>query len=781
MKKILAILVTVAFSFLLCSPFGAVYAAEDNAVAQFVADNHVLMARADGRVLGWGDNTFGQLGLGDSAQSSYSAPVEITFFQGKAKIRQIAAVKNTSFVLLTNGELYSTGAGNYGKHGQGNTNNQKSWARIGGSLTFKKLYTNGAADFALAEDYSGNLYGWGRNDSGQLGLGDMNDRTSPTLVKSSAQIKTLWLGESYAEYIDINNKLYYWGTFPNYEHGAYGNLYYEFNGNYYRYIYYNATTGSTTSIKEITYISSPPSLATCYYGGTNTDNTVTGSLKSNNQSMLVQSVYKYSNLDQVWAGTKHAMIMANGLLYGWGDSSKKQLTSISTNTPKLLTSVNALIDSKNAIDIQINDIYADRDTNYLTFTDGSVYVWGDNTYNKAGVSGSPISIDTPTQVTSLSGKNIIKIVSGRDTTYYITDEGDIYASGSNVGGVTGLGEDYADEATIDTPTKIGSLGYSDTVTPPSVDGLTISVPSQAEVNSTISVSWASVASADKYRLKRTVTLKEDAEAGTARDSGLDLQSMVSDFVTSFSTSSSAGSSETVYTGSQTAFTDTAGGDWDTVAYELVALNRIGDFSSPISSNAVTIIPAVVIPDPDPDPNPNPDPDPNPNPNPNPNPGGNVVIPPVNVTVNPPSVTVQSPDVRLTSPPVTVQSPDIRLTYPEVSTSAGTQLPSGSGASQSAASGWSLTPEQIASLSMLMGSNRNSGAPYVITVEPSAPQYVPQQSATQNNTLLYVMLFVLGTALVAICAFMAASHLFNKSSAELERVRYMLSDLAGVDD
>ena len=83
--------------------------------------------------------------------------------------------------------------------------------------------------------------------------------------------------------------------------------------------------------------------------------------------------------------------------------------------------------------------------------------------------------------------------------------------------------------------------------------------------------------------------------------------------------------------------------------------------------------------------------------------------------------------------------------------------------------------------MLMGSNRNSGAPYVITVEPSAPQYVPQQSATQNNTLLYVMLFVLGTALVAICAFMAASHLFNKSSTELERVRYMLSDLAGVDD
>ncbi|MFA9381936.1 MAG: RCC1 domain-containing protein, partial [Acetanaerobacterium sp.] len=216
MKKaisiVLCVLLTITLSAALLSP--PLHAEDPNQIpiSQFVADNHVLMTRADGRMLGWGDNTYGQLGLGEDAETSYTKPVEITFFADKGKIRQIAAIKDTSFVLLNNGELYSTGSGTYGKHGQGDTYDKNEWGRVGGNLTFKKLYTNGAAEFALAETYDGSLYAWGKNDDGQLGVGDANARTSPALVMENANVKELWLGETYAEYVDLDGNLYYWGT-----------------------------------------------------------------------------------------------------------------------------------------------------------------------------------------------------------------------------------------------------------------------------------------------------------------------------------------------------------------------------------------------------------------------------------------------------------------------------------------------------------------------------------------------------------------------------------------
>ncbi|SDN87962.1 RCC1 domain-containing protein [Acetanaerobacterium elongatum] len=187
--------VLMTLSFLLAMPV-AVHAEDSIPISQFVADNHVLMTRADGRFIGWGDNTHGQLGLGASGATSYTKPIEITFFKDKGKIKQIAAIKDVSFVLMNSGELYSCGSGTYGKHGQGDTYDRKTWGLVSSSIKFKKLYTNSAAEFVLAEDLSGSLYGWGKNTDGQLGLGDTNARTSPSLVKESANIKELWLGET---------------------------------------------------------------------------------------------------------------------------------------------------------------------------------------------------------------------------------------------------------------------------------------------------------------------------------------------------------------------------------------------------------------------------------------------------------------------------------------------------------------------------------------------------------------------------------------------------------
>lgn len=781
---ILCVILTFSFSSVITRPVNA-DETEQIPISQFVADNHVLMTRADGRLVGWGDNTYGQLGLGDTAQSSYTEPVAITFFAGKGKIRQIAVIKDTSFVLLSNGELYSAGSGLYGKHGQGNTYNQIGWGRVGGELKIKKIYTNAAAEFALAEDYSGSLYAWGKNADGQLGVGDTDARTSPTVVKESANIKQLWLGETYVEFIDLDNKLFYWGQISSGQSGT------EVIYTYTASIKYSSGETSTknntlslyvqnsNTIVDVDSVAAPVTNGTTTFPTSNGPSTRTYELTSNNMSTNLLFAQR-SSLPAVLTGANHSILYLNSTFYGWGDVSKKQLGVMEqTAAPISMTQINSLVSSQKAIGVNLNKVFVSGNSNYLTFDDGSVWVWGDNSFNKSGASGAPVNIDTPTKVTALQDVKITKVVAGRNTNYYITDTGDIYASGSNINGVTGLGEEYSDEATIDTPTKLGAIGYSETLTPPSADAVQITVPEKAESGKTIEVVWNAVSNADRYELKRTVVLKSETEADDmmAKTEDVEVSTMVfipkkngmSDFLSFLSTTGN--NEQTVYTGAQTAYTDTAQSNWQSVSYELKAVNRIGDYSEPVLSSAVSIVTADVGGGNDD------------NGGGNNNGGGNdskVTVPPVNITVNPPSVNIQSPDIQMRSPNVTVESPDISLNYPELQSSAGTTAGSATTGQASGYYSWMPTPEQLARLGLSFGGN-SSGAPYVITIEPSAPQYTQPTNST-TPTLLYVIIFVLLTVLIGGMMFVLASWLFNKNGSEIHRIRYMLSSvLPDADD
>lgn len=790
---ILCVLLTFSFSSVITRPVNA-DETEQIPISQFVADNHVLMTRADGRLVGWGDNTYGQLGLGDTAQSSYTEPVEITFFADKGKIRQIAVIKDTSFVLLSNGELYSAGSGLYGKHGQGNTYNQIAWGRVGGELKFKKLYTNAAAEFAFAEDYSGSLYAWGKNADGQLGVGDTDARTSPTLVKESANIKQLWLGESYVMYIDLENQINYWGDNTNGQFGLDCSYYiashsqYKYEGGTWKTEDPITTTKKKLEVPQRTTIAryNPDTLRPASETRPNVGEGRIAYWKTYTWDYITLLFTERANITNVKAGSNHSLMIYNDAVYGWGDASKKQLSTASQfGYPVTIDNVNTLIAAQKSKGENFKDLFVTGNSNYLTFDDGSVWVWGDNSYNKSGASGAPVNIDTPTKVTALQDVKITKVVAGRNTNYYITDTGDIYASGSNINGVTGLGEEYSDEATIDTPTKLGTIGYSETLTPPSADSVHIKVPEKAESGKTIEVEWNAVSNADRYELKRTVVLKSETEADDmmAKTEDVEVSTMafipkkngMSEFLTFLSTTGN--NEQTVYTGSQNTYTDTAGSNWKTVTYELKAVNRIGDYSDPVLSNAVSIVTADVGGG-------NDNNDGNDDNGGGNNNGGNndskVTVPPVNITVNPPAVTIQSPDISMRSPNVTVESPDISLNYPELQSSAGTTAGSATTGQVSGYYSWMPTPEQLARLGLSFGGN-SSGAPYVITIEPSAPQYVQPTNST-TPTLLYVIIFVLLTVLIGGMMFVLASWLFNKNGTEIQRLRFMLSSvLTDADD
>lgn len=80
---------------------------------------HCLASRADGRVLAWGENTKGKLGLG-SITANQKKP---TFIPVLLDIAFVSAGGDQSFAVAKNGAIHAFGGNEYGQLGRGNTTN----------------------------------------------------------------------------------------------------------------------------------------------------------------------------------------------------------------------------------------------------------------------------------------------------------------------------------------------------------------------------------------------------------------------------------------------------------------------------------------------------------------------------------------------------------------------------------------------------------------------------------------------------------------------------------
>ena len=102
-----------------------------NIVALAPGGDHVLALRADGTVLGWGNNANGQLGVGydpdynnEEVQItfSYHVPVEVMLGADRTPLNcavDIAAGTSHSMALMADGTVYSWGSNGYGQLGGG--------------------------------------------------------------------------------------------------------------------------------------------------------------------------------------------------------------------------------------------------------------------------------------------------------------------------------------------------------------------------------------------------------------------------------------------------------------------------------------------------------------------------------------------------------------------------------------------------------------------------------------------------------------------------------------
>ena len=78
------------------------------------------------------------------------------------------------------GGLYSWGRNNYGQLGLGNTTNYSSPKQVGALTTWSKI--SAGNNFSIATKTDGTLWSWGYNNFGQLGLGNTTNYSSPKQV-----------------------------------------------------------------------------------------------------------------------------------------------------------------------------------------------------------------------------------------------------------------------------------------------------------------------------------------------------------------------------------------------------------------------------------------------------------------------------------------------------------------------------------------------------------------------------------------------------------------------
>jgi alpha-tubulin suppressor-like RCC1 family protein len=171
-------------------------------------DNHSLAIDKNGRAWGWGGNGDGQ--LGDNSVTSRLTPVSVL---GTVKtFCQINIGLTYSLAIDKNGRVWGWGNNAFGQLGDNSVTSRRTPVSVLGAVkTFCKVEASNG--YSLAIDKNGRVWGWGINTSGQLGNNSVTSRRTPVSVlggvKTFCQISA---GNNHSLAIDKNGRAWGWGN-----------------------------------------------------------------------------------------------------------------------------------------------------------------------------------------------------------------------------------------------------------------------------------------------------------------------------------------------------------------------------------------------------------------------------------------------------------------------------------------------------------------------------------------------------------------------------------------
>lgn len=339
---------------------------------------HTVGLKSDGTLWAWGWNVFGQLGIGNNTDQN--VPMQVG--TGNNWI-SVSCGDYHTVALKSDGTLWVWGNNAFYQLGIGNFFDQNTPVQVGTSNTWVSVFTRRYTTLALRSD--GTLWAWGLNNNGQLGIGNYTDQSVPVQVGTG----NTWVGVSCGDYSTIglrsDGTLWSWGDNSVGQLGI---------GNYV------------------------------------------------NQNTPVQ-VGTGNTWVSVSSGEAHSLALkSDGTLWSWGDNGSGELgigNNTSQNTPVQVGAGNTWVSiscgGSNTIGLK---------------SDGTLWAWGWNYYGQLGI-GNTISQNSPVQ-TSVQQSDWLMTSCGFGHTAAVRSDGTLWTWGLNIYGQLGIGNNINQY----TPVQVGT-------------------------------------------------------------------------------------------------------------------------------------------------------------------------------------------------------------------------------------------------------------------------------------------------------------------------------------
>ncbi|XP_057393754.1 X-linked retinitis pigmentosa GTPase regulator isoform X13 [Balaenoptera acutorostrata] len=180
-------------------------------------DEHTAVITGNNKLFVFGSNNWGQLGLG--SKSTVNKPTCVKALK-REKVKLAACGRNHTLVSTEGGKVYAAGGNTEGQLGLGDTEERNTFHLISfftSQHKIKQLSAGSNTSAALTED--GELFMWGDNSEGQIGLQNITSICVPHQVTIGKPISWISCGYYHSAFVTTEGELY---TFGEPEYGKLG-------------------------------------------------------------------------------------------------------------------------------------------------------------------------------------------------------------------------------------------------------------------------------------------------------------------------------------------------------------------------------------------------------------------------------------------------------------------------------------------------------------------------------------------------------------------------------